>query len=493
MFSPRPDWRHALAHALHSAARIDIAPDDAPHVLDTLSAQRLLALDASLRSLDWTATLPGPVWPVIPATTEGERDAQLFCLGTHGDGRLRERALRLARERDSGLTFALALIRCDDWVDPVRDTALETLRMRVRDAPETVFVHVDLILALRGRQRFDAGAWRDPIEPALLHPAHRPLRWALLERGHGRSRLFACGLALQADPDRATELARRAVRDRDPVIARWALQVLPASTAQDGDAIDSDVLSYAYLHASASVRAQALRLHAQRPDAAYAARVRETLLDASASVRSVARYAARGLGIDAHTIFRDALDHGEAPADRNAVLALADCADADDLDRLRPWLHHVNGEVRCAAVRGALRAGIENPIGMLREALAAPSGKVVKLALALGTTLPGFMTRETLAAGFAAATTDGNRLRLLEATRRIDRWSALECFMDCLDSTQHQDIVLHALRAWTGEVGARFTPLPDLRRNGLLARVDAIRKTHPQGPWAEVRHLLETG
>jgi hypothetical protein len=315
----------------------------------------------------------------------------------------------------------------------------------------------------------------------------------MLEHGHGKTRSFACALILRADPDRAAELALRAVRDRDPVIARWALHELSSTIPPASDTIDDVVLSHAFLHSSASVRAQALRLQARRPDAAYVARVRKVLLDSSSSVRSVALHAARGLGIDAHAIFLDAVDRGVTPADRNAVLALAECANADDLGRLRPWLHHCNGDVRCAALRGALRAGIEDPVGMLREALAATSGKVVKLALSLGATLPGFMTRETLAAGFAAAANDANRWRLLLATRRIDRWSALDCFMDCLDTSPHQDFVLRALHAWRYEVGIRFTPLSDLRRQGLLARVDTIEQTHPHGLWTAVRHLLETG
>lgn len=495
MHTTAPDWREALAIALNSALRIDHDVDGAPYALCRQAGHRLPTIDDSLRRLAWKPTMPGGVWPLQMSPPEEESDAQLFCAGCHADGHLRERALRLARERPRRLATALALIRCDDWVRQVRETAVETLRLQIETDPAMVFANVDLLLALRGRQRFDAGVWRTLIEPALLAPEQQAKRWALLEHGHGRARMFACTLILRADPDRIAQLALRAVCDRDPVIARWALRDLPspADFQQGKDGFHEDMLAHALRHPSASVRAQALRLRGGRPDPAYAALVRDALLDASASVRAVAIHAARQLDIDAHAIFREALDRGESPQNRHALQALGDCADADDLDRLRPWLHHPAGESRCAALRGALRAGIDDPAGVLRDALTSPSGKVVSLALKLGATVPSFMTRETLAAAFAAARSDAGRKRLLEATHRIDRWSALDCLLDCLAHAAHNDDVQTALRAWANETGNRFAPLSAARRQSLLARIDAVTPQSMHLAWLPIRQVVETG
>ena len=495
MYTTTSGWREALAIALNHALRIDHDVNGAPYALCRQVGHRLPAIDDSLRRYEWKPTMPGGVWPLQMSPPEEESDAQLFCIGCHADGHLRERALRLARERPRHLAIALALIRCDDWVKQVRETAQETLRLQTEADPALVFAHIDLLLALRGRQRFDAGVWRTLIEPALLGHEQRAERWALLEHGHGKARLLACTLILRADPDRIAQLALRAVRDRDPVIARWALRDLPSQTdiAQGTGGFHEEILAQALRHPSASVRAQALRVRSENHDAAYPDLVRDVLLDASASVRAVAIHAARQLDIDPRAIFRNALDRGESPRNRHALQALGDCADADDLDRLQPWLHHPAGELRCAALRGALRAGIDDPAGVLRDALTSPSGKVVSLALKLGTTVPSFMTRDTLAGAFVAATSDAGRKRLLDATHRIDRWSALDCLLDCLSHATHDDDVLTALRAWANETGNRFAPLSAARRQSLLARIDAMTPQCMHIAWLPIRRVVETG
>jgi hypothetical protein len=487
-------WREALAIALNRALRIEHDVDGAPYALCGQAGHRLPAIDDCLRRFAWKPTMPGGVWPLQMSPPEEESDAQLFCVGCHADGHMRERALRLARERPRRLATALALIRCDDWVPQVREAAVETLRLQIEADPALVFAQIDLLLALRGRQRFDAGVWPALIEPALLAPEQRAERWALLEHGHGKARLLACTLILRADHDRIAQLALRAVRDRDPVIARWALRDLPslADIRQGKDGFQEDMLAQALRHSSASVRAQALRVRGGRPDAAYAALVRDALLDASASVRAVAIHAARQLDIDARAIFRDALDRGESPRNRHALQALGDCADADDLDRLRPWLHHPAGESRCAALRGALRAGIDDPAGVLHDALTSPSGKVVSLALKLGATVPSFMTRETLAGAFVAATSGAARKRLLDATHRIDRWSALDCLLDCSTHAAHDEDVQTALRAWAYETGNRFAPLSTTRRHSLLARIDAMTPQSMHIAWLPIRRVVES-
>lgn len=495
MYTTAPSWREALAIALNQSLRIDHDVDGAPYALCRQAGHRLPAIDDSIRRLAWKPTMPGGVWPLQMPPPEEESDAQLFCVGCHADGHLRERALRLARERPSRLAIALALIRCDDWVPQVRETAVETLRLQIEADPAVVFAQIDLLLALRGRQRFDAGVWRTLIEPALLAPERHAERWTLLEHGHGKARLLACTLILRADPDRIAQLALRAVRDRDPVIARWALRDLSpqAGIAHGPDGFREDMLAQSLRHPSASVRAQALRVRGTTPDAAYTGLIRDALLDASASVRAVAIHAARQLDMDARAVFRDAIDRGESPWNRHALQALGDCADAEDLDRLQPWLHHPAGESRCAALRGALRAGIDDPAGVLREALTSPSGKVVSLALKLGATVPSFMTRDTLAGAFAAATSGATRKRLLDATHRIDRWSALDCLLDCLTQAAHDEDVLTALRAWANETGNRFAPLSAARRLSLLARIDAMTPHTMHLAWLPIRRVVETG
>ena len=488
MHTTATDWREALDIALTRALRSDHAADTAADALGAVPARRLPALDEAIRRQSWPAHLPGFAWPFQAQPSEGQIDAQLFSVGCHADGRMRERALRLMRDRQGRLATALALIRCDDWVLQVRLCAEDALRQIVAADPAALFAHIDLLFALRARLRMQSGVWRTVIDPLLLAPAHVAARWSAL--GGSRHPLFVCELILRADPAQAETLALRTVQHRDPVVARWGLrELLHISGLSVGD----DLIAYALRHPSASVRAHALRARARTDDDGYRALLRTSLLDPSASVRSVAAYATRALGLDPRDTWRDALDHGSAPDKHYALLGLGDRAEAEDLARIAPWLRHANGELRCAALRGAVSAGIDDPAAQLRDALASPSSKVVALALKLGATVPAFMTRETLTQAFTVAANPLTRQRIVDATRQLGRWDALDCLLDCIDHDAHAADALHALTAWHREIGQRYTPLSANRKRALLQRIDATTRRNMHIDWRPIRRVVESG
>lgn len=494
MNTPSPGWREALTTALQRALRIECDIDRAPQALHDVAGRRLPALEEAIRREYWHADLPGFAWPLAAQPDEAAIDAQLFCAGCHRDGRIRERALRLMRDRPGPLATALTLIRCDDWVLQVRLCAEEALQRILVNAslasdPAALFAHLDLLFVLRERQRMQAGVWRTLIEPALLTPAHSAARWQALDHGGSLQRLFVCHLILRADPSRIDALALHAVHNRDPVIARWGLRELPRLS---GVPLSDDLIAYALRHPHASVRAHALRQRARTPDDAFRELLRECLLDPSSSVRNVAAHASRSLGSEPRAVWRYALDRGIEPECRYALLALSDCAEAEDLARIAPWLRHATGDLRCAAIRAAVRAGIDDPAALLRDALTSPSGKVVALALKLGATVSAFITRDTLANAFIAGS-PLSRWRIVDATRQLNRWDALDCLLDGIEREPHANEVLRALIAWQREIGNRYAPLSAVRKQALLQRIDAMTPLHMYIAWLPVRRVVETG
>lgn len=490
MSLPSNDWREALATALLRTLRIECDDGQLAHALRDVSGTRLPSLEESIRRQYWHAELPGFAWQLGAQPDERSLDAQLFCAGCHRDGRIRERALRLIRDRQTPLAVALFLLRCDDWVPQVRPCAEQALRQRLSDEPDALFTHFDLLTMLRERSRIREGAWSSLIEPSLTAAPHRDRRWAALDSSRGRARLFAYALIQHADPEDADALALRALQDRDPTIALWALrELLPPTDATQAD----ELLAHALHHPHASVRAQALRLRARSDDPALRTLLHASLLDPSVSVRSVAAHATRALGLDPRDAWRAALDHGAEPQNRHALRSLADCAAAEDLDRIAPWLKHANGELRCAALRAALHAGIDDPAAQLRDALASPSGKVVALALKLGAGLSGFMTRETLAHAFAAAANALTRRRSLDATRKLGRWDALDCLLDAIHHDARSNEAVQALDAWQREIGQRYAPLSAPRKQALLQRIDAMTPQAMHIAWLPVRRVVEAG
>ena len=484
------DWRAALTdvlrHTLHVETTLEAAATDA----QALSPRQLLVLDEALRRAWWRPTPPGPAWLASMPPREREPDVQLFCIGCHADGHLRERALRLSQTRDGILPDALTAIRCDDWVAPVRACAEDALRLRLARDPGWAFDRIELLLALSRRERFGSGAWRTRVEPALLAPAQAGRRWALLGHPHPQVRMFACRTIAQADPERVDELAAWALERHDPVAALWAIRDLPALS---GIGFDDALLALAWRSRFAPVRAQALRLWAARPDAGYVERVRQALLDPHPSVRGVATFAARTLGIDARTLWRAAIDEASGPPPRGAVLGLAGQAEAEDIPRLRPSLDDASGDVRCHVLRGLLEAGIDDAVPVLRDALAAPQSKVVRLALALGQEIPGFLSRDTLIAAYGRAANVHARRRLLDATWHLGPWQSLDMLFDMALQWPGDPDVARALCHWHAHAGRRYAPLSPERRAALLARIDAIAPGFPDADWKTVRWVVETG
>lgn len=484
-------WREALASSLERVTGIDSDVATAPSTLRGLSGRRLASIDESLRRFTWKATLPGGVWPLLELPPEMDRDAQLFCTGCHADGHLREHALRLTQERPGHLATALVLIRCDDWVEPVRRTAEARLRQIAAADPGELFAHLELLFLLLDRQRIRAGAWNSIIEPALSSPERSSERWRSLEGGSSRHRRFMCELILRADPHHAEALALRTLQHPDPVIATWGIRELPRLS---GFRMNDTLLAHALRHPHASVRAHALRARAHNPDETYRTLVKDCLFDSSASVRSVAAYACHTLGLTPKTYWREALDHDLEPNNRYALLGLSDSAEPGDLARIVPWLQHPTGELRCAALRAAVAAGIDDPASHLRDSLASPSSKVVGLALKIGAAVPLFISRQTLAEAFVTAANAATRARIVNATRQLDRWTSLDCLLDCIDHDDHAPSVLDALHAWHAKVGNRYAPaLAADRKAMLLQRIDAMTPLHMHIAWLPVRRVIEAG
>lgn len=207
MPTPSPGWRETLIVALQRTLHCEYSAGQVPDALREMPGHRLPALEDAISRQYWHADLPGFAWPVGAQPDEAAIDAQLFCAGCHRDGRVRERALRLMRDRPGSLTVALTLIRCDDWVPQVRVCAEEALQQIVAADPAALFAHLGLLFVLRERQRIRSGVWRTLIEPALLSPAHSAARWEALDHGGSRQRMFVCDLILRAEPAQIDALA----------------------------------------------------------------------------------------------------------------------------------------------------------------------------------------------------------------------------------------------------------------------------------------------
>ncbi|MFJ8105489.1 hypothetical protein [Streptomyces sp. NPDC096132] len=386
-----------------------------------------LALDIGVREVGWS-------WYREQARSEWERSAplpadlsrldegRLALALCHRDGRTRALALRSAARYPRLLP--LVVIRCADWVDPVRERARDLLREMLTPDDAVALAPVILLVGRRGR-----GAFAAELLAGVLPRAPRA-DLATLFRSSDRSlRRFAYHLTVEHRLLSPAELARTAAGDADTVVQNLCADA--ALAAVPDDACD-DVLEPLLGARSPVVRSAGVTALRR---AGRAARAVEFLADRAGLVRACARYVVRQGGMDPLPWYRErcAEPEGLPPG---AVIGLAECGERGDAEVLWALLGHPVEGVRARAVAGLrvldvtdvrrLRPLLDDPApGVVREVTAAllPSAEAVpeeELIERLGAGWPRSRPRHVRAAAFRLLDARGGVVRLRAAVAALD-------------------------------------------------------------------------
>ncbi|HEY8980872.1 MAG TPA: hypothetical protein VIU15_14955 [Streptomyces sp.] len=442
-----------------------------PSTLDVADPAAWLALDEAVREVTWyhSRILPGREYsaplPTDPARPDSQflpgrvhsaslptdlarlDESRLALALCHRDGRVRQEALRLS-VRYPGL-LPLVVIRCADWVDPVREQARQVLREALDVDSALVLAPLVLRMGRRGRGGFGV----DALGQILRQASHGQLA-VLLAAPDRAVRRFAYRLAVEGRLLRPAELARTAAGDQDTVVQD--LCATAALTALADDGVYDDVLPP--LLSARNPRTRSAGVTALRR-AGRATQAEPFLSDRSALVRACARYVVRQVGGDPAAWYRErctAPDDPELPP--GAVIGLAECGNRADAGLLRPLLTHPAPGVRARAVAGLrtldctdtrqLRPLLDDPAaGVVRETVTAllPSAKDLPAAWLSERTGPD-RPRHTRIAAF----------RLLDARGGIE---ALRTAVGLLDDPDTK------LRTWAAQSVHRWHPSPDTPRD----------------------------
>ncbi|MER5480637.1 hypothetical protein ABT026_27235 [Streptomyces sp. NPDC002734] len=369
----------------------------------------------------------------------------------HGDGRIREKALRQAEAHPQALP--LVVVRCADWAGPVRLPARDVLARML--TVERAVALTPLVLRVGRRDRGDVavGLVRDvlrqasaaELRPLLDHPDRRPRR-------------FGVELALLGGLFTPVELARTAAADPDVVVQDLCADAALAALPEKGAAREAvlEPLLTARNSRARSTGVTALR-RAGRPDLAEA-----YLSDRSTVVRACARWVLREHGVDPLPRYRAlCADPADSAVPPGAVLGLAECGTRQDTALLRPLLAHPVAAVRARAV-AALRMLDAVDRAELTPLLDDPAPAVVReTAKAL---LPDARSLDTAAlVGMLASGGPAHRRRwgltLLAAQGGLP---ALRATADLLDDEDEKMRVQASLRLRTWEPGDRTKGDPEV-------------------------------
>lgn len=487
-------WRELLALALQPIVHTDVDADTAARTLVDLPTHRLLLVDPSCRTM--RVEYNSQKWRIAPkeplrlpdGASATEIAACLFLLGCDSSGYIRQEAVRVAADHPSPTTVALVLIRCADWVRPVRIEAEAALRAMLVQVPGLVFDQIELIARLLGHERFTQHAWPDIVAPVLQAPEHTEARWRALHAGSGRQRMLIVETILAAEPWNIDRLILSCLRSRDPVPARWAMQQLASKPARD--AAFDDAITVALRHSNLGIVLQAMRLLARHGDPRVETMILDSLCSPFFSVRNLAAHLASERGIDALQYWRAAIGDPAQPGARHALASLAERAKPDDFERLMPWTRHSIPETRRHALIGLVNSDADRSAPFLLHALTSDSVKEVRQALKLGQRVTRFLSRTNLVQSYRSSPHAHTRIQIVHAIGALWPWDQLDALLDCCSEPHRaQDpALLDALRRWHGALIGRLDPV---RKAALRDRVALQRDSVADVDWNRIDIILE--
>ena len=417
-----------------------LAPDQ---VLSFTDPACWTSLDQAVRRI-WVHGWDGHA----PQTSARLRTRQETAL-CHRDGHVRERALAAGPETSA--FWYLVVLRCADWVEPVRLRARRLLAEHLRDRPEwTLHALTPLVLRVGRREQ---GAWaRDLFEEAL-----RAVPSLALDRVHGirdntwdsATRRLAARIVLDAGLLDARGLARHAAEALDPVLWRWWSDAALAAMAAGGtDDETVDILLGARAPLVRSAGVTALRRAGRAHEAT------RYLTDRSALVRACARWAVSQDGGDPHDRCLELCGDATTVVPY-AVAGLAECGRRADAELLRPLLGHPVAAVRAQAVAG-LRllesVPVPDTLPLVDDPSAAVAREAARALLPYARRLPADRLTERLSPRWPAPTRRA-AYRLLRARGGlIQLRSAVSLLSDAEPALRREAESAVQLRAWVLDV-----------------------------------------
>ncbi|WP_243860227.1 hypothetical protein [Streptomyces sp. BK208] len=425
--------------------------DGAPlqSTLDVAHPGDWLALDAAVREVAWHRPQFLPGWEHSappPAELTHLDESRLALALCHRDGRIRQEAV-LQSVRYPGL-LPLIVIRCTDWVEPVREHARRLLGEALNVGSALDLAPLILRVGRRDRGTFGVEALGHILRQAS------PGQLAVLFTDPDRVvRRFAYRLAVDGRLFRPAELARAAARDQDTVVQDLcAAAALTAAQDEEGyEGVLPPLLS------ARNPRVRSAGVTALRR-AGCSKQAEPFLSDRSPLVRACARYVVRQQGGDPAAWYREwctAPNGPELPP--GAVIGLAECGNRADAGLLRPLLSHPAAGVRARAVAG-LRALDCADVKQMRPLLDDPAAEVVReTATAL---LP---SAKELPADWLLERTSSQRPRHVRvgAFRLLDAHGGIVALRAAVRLLEDPDM---KLRTWAAQSVQRWHPSPDGRR-----------------------------
>ena len=403
-------------------------------ILDSMDVRELLEFaDAVRRSYRWYGATR-PAWLTmrpsdVKALRRGEAipTAILGVISFHGNGFIREAALRVLDHVEGGAELRYLLVRLNDWVPEVREAALRAVRRRLTAEYASAFAfHIGLIVRLLAWGRANHFETLGSIVELLRGPAGWPRLPSILDSANAMSRRFLYRLLMDAESEAGRALIRRALRDSEPLTRLEAMRRLQG--AKPGNL---EVLRAALRDKFSPVRLLAARELANADCGESEDTFIELLMDPAASVRALARQRL-GTRIDFARIYQQHLADPMPQRVAAALRGIAEIGDLGSVARVVALVGAADARVAAAALRALAMLDGDNRIADLLDALRSPRLSLVReaargLSVRIQLVDPKALWEISQDARALVA-----RVRVLKLLFQGPKWSALFYMLACV-------------------------------------------------------------
>lgn len=353
-----------------------------PHTLEwvirylaEVAPSELALLDKSVREIS-SYRPPEPQWPKISPdeleriTRAAEAPTELVGLVSfHPSGYIRERAVRRLTQITGGQELPFLLLRLNDWVSPVYQTALMAVQERITPQYAGSLVHnITLVFNLAGQKRHEHGPVLSTITALLKQPECDAALRQGMDAPEKQVRRLCFRVLREADDTRLSEGVTRMLADPDPVLRHAAARCVRVKLPDD---TLHALLPLMKQDAFLPVRREALYACLERLPELAPAELKAALLDTNASMRGIARFhLQKSGGFDIPALYRQELTTSAHLSKLStAISGLGETGTAADGGLILNSLCHPLAKVRRAAVRAVSMLDGDSHLDALSAAL----------------------------------------------------------------------------------------------------------------------------
>lgn len=470
--------RHEVASAAAAAVN---------KLLASVTPEELARLDLSFRArspyggryrLEWHRLTPARLNRI---ENFGSHSVALLGLASfHESGYVREEATNRLERTSDGTELPFLLIRLNDWVRNVRETARRAVISRLRPDYAASFVaNLPLLARLEQTERSDQRPIIEAVESLLKSVGCRDALLQGLASRNRTIRRMSFSLALVAEDADQPSIVDRALKDNDTVIRLSAARIVSAGF--EDQRLD-EFLSIMSGDHFMPVRREAIRAFVSRLPERAPLQLRRALLDPHASMREEARYHLRkSETVDFAAFYRHVL---ASDTERNlfsAIGGIGETGSAPDDRVLVSYAQHRSAKIRRAAVRGlsGLNGDAHIPvfIDALRDAIPGVSREARK-ALAGRMAVAGSVPLWEI---FSTSALPHVRRNVLHLLSRLGKWDAI--FFLIMAACDPVEVVAESGRFYIGRWLAQFNRSFTSPTREQLARLE--------GTLRECGHFLD--